>query len=276
MAGRKQVARILPFVGFGLLLAISVFVWAGKSTQSNSKTIQFKDQSFDVYTVKDASNIVFGYTDSAGNQLRTFDKFKSHIGQSSFELVFAVNGGMFTKSFEPLGLFIDKNIEVTPLKLDSGYGNFYLEPNGVFGVDVNRNPFVEQTKAFRAQRDKKSIKYATQSGPMLVINNNLHPVLNEGSKNLHIRNGVGVDKNGHIVFVISNQKTNFFDFASLFRDVLDCANALYLDGAISKMYNQEIERVEDGKFGVMIGVVKQQRRIGLPFSVQGLVHHSMD
>lgn len=66
MAGRKQVARILPFVGFGLLLAISVFVWAGKSTQSNSKTIQFKDQSFDVYTVKDASNIVFGYTDSAG------------------------------------------------------------------------------------------------------------------------------------------------------------------------------------------------------------------
>ena len=90
-----------------------------------------------------------------GNQLRTFDKFKSHIGQSSFELVFAVNGGMFTKSFEPLGLFIDKNIEVTPLKLDSGYGNFYLEPNGVFGVDVNRNPFVEQTKAFRAQRDKK-------------------------------------------------------------------------------------------------------------------------
>lgn len=257
MARRKQVVRIFPFVGFGLLLAISVFVWAGKNTQSDSKTVQFKDQSFDVYTVKDASKIVFGYTDSAGNQLRTFDRFKNHISQSSMELVFAVNGGMFTKSFEPLGLFVDNLVEVTPLKLDSGYGNFYLAPNGVFGVDAIGRPFVEQTKTFNVGHDRKSIKYATQSGPMLVINDNLHPALNEGSKNLHIRNGVGVDNNGHVVFVISNQKTNFFDFASLFRDVLDCSNALYLDGAISKMYNQETNRTEDGKFGVMIGVCKQ-------------------
>jgi len=86
--------------------------------------------------------------------------------------------------------------------------------------------------------------------------NQVHPALNEGSKNLHIRNGVGVDNNGHVVFVISNQKTNFFDFASLFRDELGCQNALYLDGAISKMFNMETNRKEDGKFGVMVGVIK--------------------
>jgi len=105
-------------------------------------------------------------------------------------------------------------------------------------------------------QNKSYTRVATQSGPLLVIDGKLHPALTDGSKNVHIRNGVGINKDGKVVFVISNQKTNFYDFASLFKEVLECDNALYLDGAISKMFINETNRNEDGRFGVMIGVVK--------------------
>jgi len=91
---------------------------------------------------------------------------------------------------------------------------------------------------------------------MLVISDNIHPKFVFGSKNKYVRNGVGINKKGETVFVISNKPTNFYDFAILFRDELQCSNALYLDGAISKMYNEQTKRKEDGNFGVMIGIVK--------------------
>jgi uncharacterized protein YigE (DUF2233 family) len=59
-----------------------------------------------------------------------------------------------------------------------------------------------------------------------------------------------------VVFVISkSNQTNFYDFAAIFKDRFKCRNALYLDGAISKMYLKE-NRKEDvgGDFGVMISV----------------------
>ena len=256
MAGVKQIKKVLPFIGVGLLITVSVIVWAGKNMESRSETIAYKNQSFEVFTVSDPSKIIFGYSDSSGKQLRTFAKFKKHLNQSSQELVFAVNGGMFTKSHEPLGLFIDDGEVRNKLKLDSGYGNFYLKPNGVFSIGADNTVSVMSTDHFNQQQVLQNIKYATQSGPMLVIDGSLHPALNEGSKNKHIRNGVGINAKGQVVFAISNQKSNFYDFASLFRDQLACQNALYLDGAISKMYNEDTNRNEDGSFGVMIGVVK--------------------
>jgi uncharacterized protein YigE (DUF2233 family) len=62
--------------------------------------------------------------------------------------------------------------------------------------------------------------------------------------------------NGNILFAISKQEINFYDFANYFKQ-MGCNNALYLDGFVSRMYlpSKNIEQM-DGKFGVMIGVVK--------------------
>lgn len=105
---------------------------------------------------------------------------------------------------------------------------------------------------------KNNIDFATQSGPMLVIDGKIHPAFKEGSTNLNVRNGVGILPDGTIIFALSKTEINFYDFAKYFQD-LGCKNALYLDGFVSRMYLPEKKWIQtDGSFGVMIGVTKKR------------------
>ncbi|MCY1383935.1 Phosphodiester glycosidase [compost metagenome] len=91
---------------------------------------------------------------------------------------------------------------------------------------------------------------------MLVIDGALHPRLLPDSASLKTRNGVGVTAAGEVVFAVSKRPVRFHDFATLFRDELDCPNALFLDGTISSLYAPDINR-HDRLFpmGPMIAVV---------------------
>ena len=53
-------------------------------------------------------------------------------------------------------------------------------------------------------------------------------------RRLKIRNGVGINKHGNVVFLLSQQATNFYDFACYAKAKLN--QLLYLDGTISHMY----------------------------------------
>ena len=87
---------------------------------------------------------------------------------------------------------------------------------------------------------------------MLVIDSVMHSKFMKGSKNLNIRNGVGILPDGKVLFAMSKKKINFYDFASYFMS-LGCKNALYLDGAVSKTYLPEKNWVtKGGNFGVII------------------------
>ncbi len=91
---------------------------------------------------------------------------------------------------------------------------------------------------------------------MLLIDGELHSKFRKGSKNLHIRNGVGILPDGKIICAMSKEKINFYDFATFFKQQ-GCQNALYLDGFVSRMYLPEKEWEQmDGDFGVIIGVSK--------------------
>ena len=79
------------------------------------------------------------------------------------------------------------------------------------------------------------IAFATQSGPMLVINGKLHPAFAADGTSRYRRNGVGVRSDGVTVFAISRGQVSFGAFSRLFRDVLDCPDALFLDGAVSTL-----------------------------------------
>jgi uncharacterized protein YigE (DUF2233 family) len=51
------------------------------------------------------------------------------------------------------------------------------------------------------------------------------------------RNGVGVRADGKVIFAISQGEVSFDAFARLFRDGLNCPNALFLDGgSASSLY----------------------------------------
>lgn len=168
-------------------------------------------------------------------------------------LIFATNGGMYHADMSPVGLFVEYGFGRKAAVTGGGYGNFHLLPNGVFAVGGGR-AVVRETEAYLASGFKAD--YATQSGPLLVIDGKIHPRFLPDSDSLKIRNGVGIDAAGRTVFAISERPVRFYDFAVFFRDVLGCANALYLDGTISSLYAPEIGR-HDRFFplGTIIGVV---------------------
>jgi uncharacterized protein YigE (DUF2233 family) len=222
--------------------------------------INMFDNSFDAYVVKVKKSdlrLFWNHPDT-NTAYRNFYQLK-HTARQQFqrELIFATNGGMFEPDGAPKGLYIEAGDTLVPLDTISarvGYLNFYLQPNGVFLIDKKGAAQVMTTSAY--QLNGPEAEYATQSGPMLVIDNTIHPAFTRGSANKYIRSGVGIIDPDHIVFIISNKPVNFFDFATLFRDYFGCQNALYLDGAISKMYVPTLKREKlKGNFGPIIGIL---------------------
>ncbi|MEM6800753.1 MAG: phosphodiester glycosidase family protein [Bacteroidota bacterium] len=195
----------------------------------------------------------FYWQNPAQRTYRTFENLGEHLQEEGKELVFAMNGGMFKKDFSPQGLYIENGQILAALDtLTKGYGNFYLQPNGIFFINKQNEAAIHTTKDFSYTKD---IAWATQSGPMLLIEGKMHPAFRKGFSNLHIRNGVGILPNGNLLFALSKEKINFYDFASFFKQN-GCKNALYLDGFVSRMYLPEKDWIEDGQFGVIIAEIK--------------------
>lgn len=145
-------------------------------------------------------------------------------------VIFAINAGMYLPDATPQGLYVEAGNVIAPLNTGEGDTNFYLKPNGVFAVGSDGRAQVVATEAFTLTPE---VAYATQSGPMLVIGGALHPKFAENGTSLYVCNGVGVRADGTVVFAISTVPVSFGRFARLFRDALDCPDALYLDGFVS-------------------------------------------
>lgn len=201
-------------------------------------------------------NIKFYWKNDNGQAIKSINNLKKYVESKNETLKFAMNGGMFEINNIPKGLYIENSKILNKIDTSRGNGNFYLQPNGVLYITKNHEPKIVETQQFRYNNN---IQYATQSGPMLLINGNLNPIFREQSTNLNIRNGVGILENGNVVFVMSKKEVNFYNFALLFKE-LGCKNALYLDGFVSRTYLPEKNWVqEDGDFGVMIGVTDSEK-----------------
>jgi uncharacterized protein YigE (DUF2233 family) len=157
------------------------------------------------------------------------------------KVVFAMNAGMYERNRLAKGLMIvDGELQQKIDTLTRGYGNFYLQPNGIFALDSAGKAFVTTTQHFPHIDSTHAISYATQSGPMMVIEGKINPLFNDGSPNRHIRNAVGVTPDNQVVFAISERPVTFFELSS-FMIAQGCTNALYLDGAISQGYFPELD-----------------------------------
>ncbi len=200
-------------------------------------------------------DVRFFWKDTTGNNYVNFEKLQIDLQKQNKELVFAMNGGMYNRDLSPQGLYIEAGKTYAKIdRKEEGYGNFYLQPNGIFYLTKDRKGVVCTTQDFVANA---AIEYATQSGPMLVIAGAIHPKFRKGSENLHIRNGVGVLPDGKLLFAMSKNKINLYDIASYFQQH-GCENALYLDGFVSKTYLPAKNwKQEKGKFGVIIGEIKR-------------------
>jgi uncharacterized protein YigE (DUF2233 family) len=190
---------------------------------------------------------------SNGVYIHDFTGLQTYLDGKGEKLLFGANGGMFQPDSSPCGLLVENGNQITPLNTADGPGNFYMKPNGVFLINQKHEARIVNSADY--VDELSPAVWATQSGPMLVLRGDINPDFNAESKNVYIRSGVGVRRDGLIEFAISQVPVNFYSFASLFRDRLKCSNALFLDGTISSFYVPGVKDTMKHGFGPMIGVV---------------------
>ncbi len=219
-----------------LLLMVGPRAFAGELCER----LVFEGAPFTVCTVDlRQHDMRLVWQDDDGRPYASFRNLPRELNGQTIRL--GMNAGMFNANLAPIGLYIENGEEYQRLITTDGPGNFHLKPNGVFHLTEGRAA-VTESEAFRQQ--EVTPDYATQSGPMLVIDGELHPGLLPESLSLKRRNGVGVRDPHTVVLAITEQPVNFHTFARLFRDELACDNALFLDGSMSSLFLPETGRLD--------------------------------
>lgn len=203
--------------------------------------IEFEGSHFTACRYRPGDQRIEFTLDPGGTPLRSFSALQQHLGPRAERLRFAMNIGMYDEAGQPIGLYVEDGRERRRLNLRDGPGNFHLKPNGVFTVDELGRVAIMSSENYKARRE---IRWATQSGPMLVIDGALHPRISDNGESQNIRNGVGVAAPDIAWFAISDEPVSFGRFARLFRDRLGCANALFLDGTVSSLWDKPGERMD--------------------------------
>ena len=225
---------------------------------------RFEESDFIVCTIDPATeDLRLFWRDESGAPYRHFSAVTDAVSEAGATLSLAINAGMYDGDYAPIGLYVEGGQEMAPINTRSVEGppasvpNFYKKPNGVFFIATDGAGILETGAFIATQPD---VTFATQSGPLLVQDNALHPALIPGSTDRTRRSGVGVCGNGMVRLAISEGRVNFHDFARLFRDHLGCADALFLDGGRGAgLYHPALPRNDfslHGGYGPMLGVVE--------------------
>jgi uncharacterized protein YigE (DUF2233 family) len=245
------------------LLALTPARAADTAATLPISSVVFHGEKYAVCTIDPAKQDLRLYWDDGhGNVLGNFTALQKQVAGEGGQLLFAANAGMFDPASKPVGLLVLDGTEKSPLNLGDGYGNFYMKPNGIFGIDARQHAFVIESSEYAVLVPPP--RWATQSGPLLVHGGDVNPDFLPESKNRKIRSGVGVTEKGEVILALSKQPVTFYEFAELFRERLHCPNALYLDGEISDFWKPgDVEKDGQHHFGPMIGVVAGAKHEGV-------------
>src|SRR5262245_53665545 len=207
----------------------------------------FKGVSYTVCSF-DPTNDALGmyWAGDNGKPYRTFAALAHDLKGKGKLLRFAMNGGMYQGDLRPVGLYIENGRGLTRANTTTLTGapgqipNFYKKPNGVFYIG-NGEAGILETGRFLARRPEAN--FATQSGPMLVIDGTINPIFIVNSSDRKPRNGVGITSPTNVHFVITKDCVSFYEFSRFFRDSLGCNDALFLDGGEAPgLYAPELGR----------------------------------
>jgi len=219
--------RFLSFI------ALAFVVFANPSLAGEYRKIIDKGVTFHTF-IADAGELKIHWKNADGTAIRKLDALAASLQSDGHKIQFLGNAGIFMENGTPLGLHIENGKELRPVnQVKEAFGNFYLQPNGIFFIEDGKAK-ITTTDQYLKGNHRPTL--ATQSGPMLVIDGNIHPKFNANSTNRTYRNGVGILPDGRILFAITDHtltsRVNLHGFATMFLKQ-GCQNALYLDGGLS-------------------------------------------
>lgn len=234
---------------------VAALICAAPAAAGPCRDIAFEGTGYAICEAAAGDDLRLWHRGDDGRPVGTFTRLRAVTDAMGRDLAFAMNAGMYHPDRRPVGLYVEEGVKTAPIVTREGPGNFAMLPNGVFCIRPDGGFDVIESRAFAAA--PPDCRFATQSGPMLVIDGTLHPRFIPGSASRFVRNGVGVSADGtRAVFAISDRPVNFHDFARLFRDGLGLPRALYFDGRVSRLYAPGIGR-NDGGFpmGPIVGLL---------------------
>jgi len=238
-------------------MALLCAALAGKASATDCRKVIFQGDKYSLCEVDlTTEKLALFLYDDDGFPFGHFGNIAQKLTDTDQRLGFAMNAGMYHEDRAPVGHYLENGKQLQRVITTDGPGNFGLLPNGVLCLREGRADVIE---TLRFVEEAPACTSATQSGPMLVIDGALHPKFLRDSTSKFIRNGVGTNADGtKAIFVISDNVVTFHAFASLFRDVLQTPNALYLDGNVSRLRAPELGRDDIGftSLGPIIGVVE--------------------
>jgi uncharacterized protein YigE (DUF2233 family) len=236
----QRLRRNLKPMLLALLAAAALVAGCDYQVQPmESRQVSFQGQDFTVVSLdlhRESLTLHWRNPDS-GQPFGDIQSLREWGAANGKRLMFAANAGIYDQAYAPLGLYVEQGKTLVPLNLFHGNpaaGNFSIRPNGVFAIYPDGHAAVRTSTHFKA--DGKAVDWATQSGPMLVIDGQINTQFVDDSTSTKWRSGVCAHGPYQVLFVVSESPVNFHTFASLFRDKLGCRDALYLDGSISQFY----------------------------------------
>jgi uncharacterized protein YigE (DUF2233 family) len=231
---------LLGFLMLGIVADLLTIFLCSQSASAASPCIErsYQGVSYVICTVDLRAYLVrLFWKDQQQQPYAGFDHLPRKVEDGP--IVFAMNAGMYEEDLSPVGLYVEDGKILRPANRKSGSGNFYLKPNGVLYI-TGQDAGIATTDRFVSERSR--VDFATQSGPMLVIDGRTNPRIKPGSTSAKIRNGVGIRDQHILVFAISEEPVSFWNFAQLFRVGLHSRSALFLDGNISSLYAPALHR----------------------------------
>ena len=235
---------------------VSLSVMAEDAEALECRKLTFEKLPFTVCEVDiEQDDLRLFLNDSAGEPYGQFGAIDAALAKQGKQLGFAMNAGMYHEDRSPVGHYIENGKEQMRVIPNAGPGNFGMLPNGVLCIQSGSVRVIE---TLEYNEDRPECRYATQSGPMLVIEGKLHPRFLVDGTSRYIRNGVGTTEDGKkAVFAISDRSVTFHRFGRLFRDELKLPNALFLDGNVSRIHAPSLSRSDRGRYlGPIVGVVE--------------------